>query len=535
MASLSLIAQLLALAFALSAIFDHAPTFEYVQALSLTKALATAAAALLCRVLFQNLADHYAAIAGQRACQQARLQLTEHWRTQLVQRAGKQSPEQAGLLLEPVESLFGYIARYLPQRTQAVLVPAVILVIVFSLNWVAGVFLLISAPLIPLFMTLVGMGAARLNQQHMDTLQRLSALFIDRLRNLSLLYISGREAAATAHVSRAADHYRRINMKTLRVAFLSSAVLEFFAAVAIAALAIYIGFSLLGYIDWGPSQNLSLFSGLLILMLAPEFFQPLRNFAQYYHDRAAALGAATQLMVEGTVEPSTSKSPGSLPKLFLRRKKPASEQVTLLHWQGGLYRYQPQEAAIFIPAFTLKKGACMVIFGPSGGGKSTLLRLLSHGSDAASFDENQPFLKIPNKIALQRQNPWLFAGSVMDNLKLYNATVSRAEVEQVLSDVGLTGFADVSIVEQGRNISGGEAKRIALARCLLAPITEFVLVLDEPFAGLDDTTTARVIERLRWQHEQGQTIVIAAHEHSHARLRALATTYLEVGEASAAR
>jgi ATP-binding cassette subfamily C protein CydD len=148
------------------------------------------------------------------------------------------------------------------------IVPALILALVFWLDWLAGIFLLLSAPLIPLFMALVGMGAEKLNQQHFETISRLSGQFLDKVRGLTTLQLFGQTAGAAELIRNRSDHYRRITMKTLRVAFLSSAVLEFFASVAIAVIAIYIGFGLLGYITYGPSNELTLFTGLLILLLA---------------------------------------------------------------------------------------------------------------------------------------------------------------------------------------------------------------------------------------------------------------------------
>ncbi len=179
----------------------------------------------------------------------------------------------------------------------------------FWLDWLAGIFLVLSAPLIPLFMALVGMGAEKLNQQHFETVSRLSGQFLDKVRGLTTLQLFGQTEAASRTLEARSDQYRKITMKTLKVAFLSSAVLEFFASVAIAVLAIYIGFGLLGYIEFGPSDELTLFSGLLILLLAPpEFFQPLRTLSQHYHDRAAALGGAGARFWSGWNSLSTTQS-----------------------------------------------------------------------------------------------------------------------------------------------------------------------------------------------------------------------------------
>ena len=205
--------------------------------------------ALVVRALGQGYQTRFAARCSEQVRRDARRQLHKHWQVTGPVELGQSS---AGALarewIDHVEALHGYFARFLPQMTLSMIVPLLILALVFWLDWLAGIFLLLSAPLIPLFMALVGMGAEKLNQQHFETISRLSGQFLDKVRGLTTLQLFGQTEGAAELIRKRSDHYRRITMKTLRVAFLSSAVLEFFASVAIAVIAIYIGFGLLGYI-----------------------------------------------------------------------------------------------------------------------------------------------------------------------------------------------------------------------------------------------------------------------------------------------
>jgi len=198
----------------------------------------------------------------------------------------------ATVLIEQVESLDPHYARFMPQMATVTVVPVAILVAVFWANWLAGALLLLSAPLIPGFMILIGMGAQQVVRGQQQALGRLSGLFFDRLRGLDTIRRFGAEQRESARIAAFAEDFRSRTMRVLRVAFLSSAVLEYFSAIAIATLAIYIGMGLLGFITLGPAETLTLFSGLFILLLAPEFYNPLRTLAQHWHDRAGALAAA---------------------------------------------------------------------------------------------------------------------------------------------------------------------------------------------------------------------------------------------------
>ncbi|APE32385.1 thiol reductant ABC exporter subunit CydD [Halomonas aestuarii] len=436
--------------------------------------------------------------------------------------AGYHSAGVAQRLVDQVEALDGYFSRYLPQQVLAVAIPVLILAVVAWLDWLAALFLLLAAPLIPLFMALVGMGAERLNREQFVAVARLAGHFIDRVRGITTLQLFGRTEQATREVGAVADDYRRRSMRTLRLAFLSSAVLEFFASVAIAAVAIYVGFGLLGYIGYGPADELTLFSGLLVLLLAPEFFQPLRTLAQHYHDRAAALGAADGLVAllqevpdavrDAPVEggPARPTAPGRLLEL---------DGVTIIH---------PGRGRVLGPLdLVLDPGEVLVVTGPSGAGKSSLLQLIA-GFLGPEHGERR--LAAGTAFAWLDQRPLLVQGSLADNLRLAAPEATEAQMQEALTHAGLAALLErlplgleTSLGERGEGLSGGQVQRLALARVFLSPAP--LVLLDEPTASLDADTEARVIEALAALAREGRTLVIATH---HPALLRLADRRLEL-------
>ena len=245
----------------------------------------------------------------------------------------------ASLLLEQTEEMQDYYARYLPQMTLAVLIPCLILLVLFPVNWAAGVILLATAPLIPLFMALVGMGAADANRRNFLALARLSGDFLDRLRGLDTLRLFHRGAAETRSIAAASEDFRQRTMEVLRLAFLSSAVLEFFASISIAIVAVYFGFSYLGELNFGHyGGTVTLFAGFLALILAPEFFQPLRDLGAFYHAKAQATGAADALEAflsaeAATAPPEGATAPAPAPPLHI-----AASGLKILA-PGGAWRW----------------------------------------------------------------------------------------------------------------------------------------------------------------------------------------------------
>jgi len=479
--------------------------------------LALLALTLVLRALGQALQD----ILGQRSSalvrQRVRLRVLEQW-TALgpVKMAGRSSATLTNQWVEQVEALDGYYARYLPQQWLALLVPLTIGGVVVWLDWLAAIFLFLCAPLIPLFMALVGISAEKLSQQHVLEAGRLSGHFLDRVRNLTSLQLFGQVPASIASVQVAADRYREVTMRTLRVAFLSSAVLEFFASVAIAVVAIYIGFGLLGYIDYGPSQELTLFSGLFILLLAPEFFQPLRVLAQHYHDRAAALAAADALAaLEQDALGARKPPPG----------KPDSDPE-FISVAGLSLSYPGRGLALAGIDLRVARGEVVALVGGSGSGKSSLLHCLAGfvSPDAGSIRlfGNPPGA---SPIAWLGQQPFLIKGSWAENLRLTAPQAAATDLLEAVRAVGLGEVLDrqpdglnTLLGEGGRGLSGGQAQRLALARVWLSEAS--LVLLDEPTASLDAHSEAEVIRALRVLATSGRTLIIATH---HPALMAMAT------------
>ncbi|MBB5320573.1 thiol reductant ABC exporter subunit CydD [Marinobacter oulmenensis] len=507
----------------------HLGVIDEVAPKALTGLFLGLVAAVIVRALFQGLQTRLAAQCSQMVRRAARRELHRHWQAAGPVAIGQES---AGTLarewIDHVEALHGYFARFLPQMSLSVIVPLAILVLVFSLDWLAGIFLLLSAPLIPLFMALVGMGAEKLNQQHFEAISRLSGQFLDKVRGLTTLQLFGQTEPAAQLLEQRSDRYRLVTMKTLRVAFLSSAVLEFFASVAIAVIAIYIGFGLLGYISYGPSDELTLFTGLLILLLAPEFFQPLRTLSQHYHDRAAALGAGAEILGrlrafgngnQDSNRPDEHASSGDPHHIML-------EAIDFTH---------PGDDAPWFRnlSLSIERGQAVALTGPSGGGKSTLLHLLA-GFLAPDTGSIRVFGKAPGQYSFGwlGQRGFLVHGTWADNLRLTSPGASDVAIESALQRVGLGDllasrkdgiYSPVS--EQGRGLSGGQARRLSLARIFLADYD--LILLDEPTAGLDADSEIFVLESLHKLSEAGKTLIFSTHHHA---LLALADRTLSVHE-----
>ncbi|MEQ1961758.1 cysteine/glutathione ABC transporter permease/ATP-binding protein CydD [Xenorhabdus khoisanae] len=428
---------------------------------------------------------------------------------------GKPAGSWATIILEQIEDMQDFYSRYLPQMVLATIIPILILITLFPINWAAGLILLVTAPLIPLFMALVGLGAADANRRNFVALNRLSGNFLDRLRGLDTLRLFHRGEAEVKQIAESTENFRHRTMEVLRMAFLSSAVLEFFAAVSIAVVAVYFGFSYLGELHFGSyGMGVTLFAGFLALILAPEFFQPLRDLGTFYHAKAQAVGAAESLF---TLLSSDGEQAATSGEETLTDKDPAAIEACELEIlsHDGHHLAGPLN-------FTINKHQRIALVGKSGAGKSSLINVL------LGFLPYRGSLKI-NGIELRElnltewreclswvgQNPHLPEQTVLDNIRLGQYDATQEQIHDVMEKAYVNEFVrnlpdgiNTVIGDNAARLSVGQAQRIAVARALLNSCQ--LLLLDEPAASLDAHSEQRVMMALN-QASYRQTTLLVTH------------------------
>jgi ATP-binding cassette subfamily C protein CydD len=427
----------------------------------------------------------------------------------------------ATALLDGVDQLEPYYARYLPLVGRAVLVSVAYLAIVFPVNWVVGTLLLVATPFIPLNLLAVGLGAEAISRRQVQETHRLAHVVLDRLQGLATLRRLGAAERELASVAAATDTLRRRTVAVLRVAVLSSAVLEFFGTAAMAVVALYVGLVLLGYVHLGVgAQGLSLGSGLFLLLLAPAYVQPLRAAAAAYHDRADALAAAQDLLpTRATADIATAPTDwGSTRGQYDVGAPPTIELRGVTVAYPGRPRPALDAIGLILPA-----GRIVGVAGPSGAGKSTLLGVIAgHVAPTAGtllVDGRPLHMPAPAswsaRLAWMGQRPYLFPGTLADNIALGRPEASHRAIAAAAERAGLgpllagrAGGLNATVGERGAGLSGGEVRRVALARAFLkdAPL----LLLDEPTASLDARTEEEILAAIA-ALARGRTVVIASH------------------------
>ena len=416
------------------------------------------------------------------------------------------SGEAASILGEQAELIVPFLSRFQPTRMKASLVPFIILGCIFPISWIAALVLLFAAPLIPIFMALIGWRAQAASEKQLIATGGLNAFLLDRLRGLATIRSLG-AVDATAHRLRAeAESLRTRTMAVLKIAFLSSAVLELFSALGVAMTAVYIGFSLLGEIRFGAwSAGLSLSEGLFILLLAPAFFEPLRELSAVWHDRAsgeAALKALDGLAAGGMTLPE--------------RENVAAAGARDIRLVNVGFRYQPDQEPV-LEGFNLDiaAGEHLALLGASGSGKSTILSLIA---GLAPCGEGMVLIGGATArrggMAWIGQKPHIFAGTISANIALGRPGMTRDKVADALELAMLAGVAQAyghrPLGEGGIGLSGGEALRLAIARAACDPDIRIILA-DEPTAHLDAETAAEITASLLALAED-RTLIVATHD-----------------------
>ncbi|MFD5410863.1 thiol reductant ABC exporter subunit CydD [Streptomyces nojiriensis] len=421
--------------------------------------------------------------------------------------AGQRTGSLVSVATRGVDALDDYFSRYLPQLGLAVVVPVAVLARVVTEDWVSAAIIVVTLPLIPVFMILIGMATQSRMDRQWRLLSRLSGHFLDVVAGLPTLKVFGRAKAQAESIRKITDDYRRATMRTLRIAFLSSFALELLATLSVALVAVTIGMRLV-------HGELDLYTGLVILILAPEAYLPLRQVGAQYHAAAEGLAAAEEIFevleTPTTGTAGTAELPGGAP---LR-----------IEIEGIAVRYEGRGEDSPRPvSLTVGPGECVALTGPSGAGKSTLLQVLLGfvtptagrvriaGVDLAELSPAQ----WRQQIAWVPQRPHLFAGTIAENVRLARAGASDADVAEALKDAGAWEFVSAlprgvrtPLGEGGVGLSAGQRQRLALARAFLADRP--VLLLDEPTAALDGETEAGIVDAVR-RLSAGRTVLMVVH------------------------
>ncbi|MTH97571.1 thiol reductant ABC exporter subunit CydD [Roseibium sp. RKSG952] len=433
----------------------------------------------------------------------------------------------AAHISEQVDALGPYLANFMPQQQRLKIVPLVMLLATLPVSWLAAAILLVTGPMIPVMMALIGMGAKAASEKQQDELTRMSGVLLDKVRGLQTLRLFGALKETETEISEVGERFRNGTMDVLKIAFLSSTVLELFSAIGIAFVAVYVGFSLIGDISFGTwTSVLSFGPGLFILLLAPEFFAPLRSYAIAYHDRAAGLAAhgklnelAAELYAAGHNLRETGEA--RINQMSEGAGHPGAPEIVFRQVRVGRSD-APRVAGI---SFRVEAGQPVILRGRSGSGKTTLIdcllgfvapdagELLINGSPRSDLSREE----WRRSLAWLGQEPRLFHGSILANLRLANAQATEADIAAALRLAGAEAFVRrlpkglrTVIGEDGFGLSVGEGRRLALARAALRQEATLLLA-DEPTAGLDDETAADVIEGLK-QLAAGRTTLVASHD-----------------------
>ena len=420
---------------------------------------------------------------------------------------GQPTGELTTAAVEGIEALDAYYSQYLPQLVVTVLIPISILLVVFPLDILSGIIMLVTAPLIPFFMVMIGKGAEVLTKRQYQTLSRLSAHFLDSLQGLTTLKLFGQSKAHAKNIAKVSDQFRDKTLKVLRVTFLSALALELLATLSTAVIAVEIGLRLL-------YARIEFREAFFLLILAPEFYLPLRMLGARFHAGMAGTTAAKRIfeILDTPVPTAQANTDASIP----------DSQITSIELKDVTYTY-PNETAPALENINLqiRAGQHIALVGSSGAGKSTLVSLLlgfiepTSGTITMNHEHPLAHIELRNSVAWVPQKPHLFLDTISANIRLGKPDATLDEVIDAAKAAHLHEFIETLpqtyetlVGEGGARLSSGQAQRLALARAFLkdAPI----LLLDEPTSSLDPETESLLEESMR-RLMQGRTVITIAH------------------------
>ena len=462
----------------------------------------------------------FEAAQGAMAAEREKLIARESLRSPLS--GASASAEVASLAAEKIAALGPYITRYRPAMLRTRILPVVIVAIAFSISWVAGMILLVTGPLIPVFMILVGLAAREASERQMQEVGTLNTLLTERLRAMTDIRLLDASQRTVEGLAQGAEALRAKTMAVLRIAFLSSTVLELFSAIGVALMAVYVGFALLGEISFGAyGTPLTLFEGIFLLLLAPEFYQPIRDLAAAWHDKAAAQAVAGELAAAEAAPARTIAGTGGTSAQLAQPGRLITRGVRYRTPAGGELHFPDLGIAIGGKG----PGEKIAIVGDSGAGKSTLLALLAglaRPSAGAVEIAGRPLDDDTADawragIAWIGQTPHFLNASLRANLLQGVKEEDAADLDHALELAAAGGIVSplprgllTRIGETGHGVSGGEARRLTIAAAIAAKPK--LVLADEPTADLDDETAELVTAGLIEMAEGGAAVIVATHD-----------------------
>lgn len=457
-----------------------------------------------------------------------------HYRTAIIRKFSRnpvqasiegQSGRKVSVLLDSVDEVDGYFSSYVPQMIQTMTIPFMILIVVFTQHLYSGLIMIITAPFIPMFMAIIGVMTKKKSEDQMEKLTAFSGRFLDTLQGLTTLKLFGRAKKQQEEIESSSLGFRDATMEVLKVAFVSSLMLEFISMLSIGLIALEIAIRLVVY------ESVSFFTAFFILILAPEFYLTLKDFGSAFHTGRGASGAANQLTAE--LEREDEKLDWGEERLD--RVSPAFIQLDAVGFRYG-QGFALEGIDVSIPPYSQ-----VAIVGKSGAGKSTLLHLfagLVQPSSGVVKVDNRSLFAYQEKewfgeLSYISQHPYLFSGTIAENIAMDSDDgYSRAEIVTAAEKAGISELVDslehgydTPVGEAGRGLSGGEKQRLAIARAFLKQPS--IILFDEPTTGLD-LKTEQILQRSIEELSEKATIITVAHR-LHTIKNAHQILYLENG------
>lgn len=421
-----------------------------------------------------------------------------------------QSGQKVSVMMDAVDEIDPYFSRYVPQVIQSSIIPIMILIAAFSQHVNTGLIILVTAPFIPIFMIVVGLKTKKKSEEQMDKLNAFSGTFLDTLQGLTTLKLFGRSAKQQETIENSSLSFRDATMEVLRIAFLSSLMLEFISMLAIGLIALEVGLQLVVF------ENVTFFTAFFVLVLAPEFYLYLKELGSAFHTGRGSMGAAKKVTDELAVEEAPMEwGDASLPT----ENGPPSIQLKNLGFRYGEQGFAINNVTVDIPPYTQ-----LALIGRSGAGKSTLLNLMAgliRPTEGDVLVDGKPLFEYEEKAWFDRvsyisQNPYLFSGTIAENIAIGGkAEATQAEIKAAAEKAGILPLIEslperfqTRIGEAGRGLSGGEKQRLALARAFLKKPS--VILFDEPTTGLD-LQTERILQASMKELAKTSTVITVAH------------------------